>query len=315
KAFRFIKEHTEVPDERIEATYYLLESLKKTEKDTAVINRTYTDFFEAFPPAPLNVSIQVSYADFLAFYLDNIKQSIAALDRAMTMAQNRYDEAEIKLKLGDVLVFDGQFNRALIVFTQIQNSFKNHPVGQMARYKVARTSYFKGDFDWANVQLKVLKRATSKLIANDAMDLSILIETNQMKDSTDTAIKDFATADLLSYQNKTEEAVKAFTAIADAYPGHPILDDVLFRIAQLYEQLGKYEDAIVTYEKILAYNQDELFYDDACYHMARLYDQYLSDPEKARTYYEKIVMDYPSSIYLVPSRKRLRILRGDEIIP
>jgi outer membrane protein assembly factor BamD (BamD/ComL family) len=66
------------------------------------------------------------------------------------------------------LVFDEKFNQALIYYSQIQNKIKNDPIAQEARFKVARTSYFKGDFAWAQTQLDILKKSTSQLIANDA---------------------------------------------------------------------------------------------------------------------------------------------------
>ena len=314
-AFEFVKTHANSTDELIQADYYILESLKHIETDLDKIQNRYQAFFLEFPPSPLNVQIQVSYADFLAFYLNNTDESINVLDRALKLSKNNFDEAAIKLQLGNILVFDGQYNRALILFTQIQNRLPNHPMGQMARFKVAQTSYFKGDFDWANTQLKVLKSATSKLIANDAMNLSILIETNKMNDSTDVAIKEFAAADLLSYQNKTQEAISAFNEIAKNYPGHFILDDVLFKQAQLFEKTQQYNQAIEIYEKLLMYNQDDIYNDDAIYHIARLYDEQLYDPDKAKNYYEKIVLEYPSSIYLIKSRKRFRELRGDEMLP
>lgn len=314
-AFLFIKEHTQLPDDKIQADYYILECSKHIETDLNKIKKDYENFFKTYPPSGINVPIQVSYADFLSFYLNNTAESIDILDQALKLSKNRFDEASIKLQLGDILVFDGQYNRALILFTQIQNLLPNHPLGQMARFKVAQTSYFKGDFEWANVQLKVLKSATSKLIANDAMNLSILIETNQMKDSTDVALKDFSHAELLSYQNKTQEAIDALTDITHNYPKHVILDDVLFKQAQLYEDMKLYDQAISIYKKILLYNQDDIYYDDATYHIARLYDEHLFDPEKAKDYYEKIIINYPSSIYLIQSRKRFRSLRGDVMIP
>ena len=50
-----------------------------------------------------------------------------------------------------------KFNQALVLYTQIQLGVKNSRLAQEARFKVAKTSYYKGDFDWAETQLKVLK--------------------------------------------------------------------------------------------------------------------------------------------------------------
>ena len=106
------------------------------------------------------------------------------------------------MALADILVLDEKFNQALIYFSQVQNLVENDVVAQMARFKVAKTSYYKGDFDWATIQLDVLKSATSQLIANDAMELSLLISENSLEDSTRTALKLYARADLLAFQEK-----------------------------------------------------------------------------------------------------------------
>ena len=95
---------------------------------------------------------------------NSLKQPLASIEKA-----------QVKLELGDILVLQEQFNKALIYYTQIQRNLKNSTISQEARFKVAKASYYKGDFKWAESQLKILKASTSQLIANDALDLKLLI--------------------------------------------------------------------------------------------------------------------------------------------
>ena len=219
----------------------------------------------------------------------------------------------IKLKLGEVLVYTGKFNKALIYFSQVQTKFKNHYLGQDARFKVAQTSYFKSDFKWAKAQLKVLKGSATQLIANDAANLFLTISDNQPKDSIPSGLKEYAKADLLAFQNKDNEAIAILNDIIKNYKGQPIEDEALFKQAELLVKQHKYDEAISNYTKIIALDKEGIYIDDVYYLMGELYNNELNNAEKAKEYYQKIIFDHPSSIYLVAARKKYRKLRGDNI--
>ena len=160
------------------------------------IDEKYYEIINTFENNPEIVDIKISHAHFKAFYLDKPEDAIAYLKTTLNGKFNRFQKAKIKLELGDILVFQEKFNEALIYYSQIQTSLKNSTISQEARFRVAKTSYYKGDFKWAESQLKILKASTSQLIANDALDLKLLISDNKFEDSTQTALKLYAKADL-----------------------------------------------------------------------------------------------------------------------
>ena len=256
---------------------------------------------------------KVEYANYLTFTKNSPEKAVIVLEKAMTFANSRFTKAMVKLKLGEVLVYTGNFNKALIYFSQVQTKFKNHFLGQEARFKVAQTSYFKNDFKWAKAQLKVLKGSATQLIANDAANLFLTISDNQPKDSIPSGLKEYAKADLLAFQNKNEEAITLLTAVIIKYKGQPIEDEALFKQAKLLVKQHKYDDAILNYAKIIALDKEGIYIDDVYYQMAELYNTELNNPEKAKEYYQKIIFDHASSIYLVDARKKFRKLRGDTI--
>ena len=186
-------------------------------------------------------------------------------------------------------------------------------MGQNARFKVAQASFYKGDFDWAFTQLKVLRGSTSQLIANDAMQLSLLISDNSLEDSTQTALKKYARADLLAYQNKTQEAVDALENILQQHKGEKIEDEALLKQATLLESLGEYQRAEFNYLKIVEFYGNDILADDAHFALGELYKNVLAAPEKAKGHYEKILYNYQDSYYFPKARKKFRILRGDFI--
>ena len=259
------------------------------------------------------LQLQVAYANFLTFRKDSPEPAIEMLKNALELPLNQRGTAFIKLALGDILVYNKKFNEALIYFSQIQQKLKNDILGQNARYKVAETSFYKGDFEWALTQLKVLRGSTSQLIANDAMQLSLLISDNSLEDSTQTALKKYARADFLAYQNKTQDAIDTLEDILQNHKGEKIEDEALLRQAQLLESQKKYKEAELNYLKITEFYANGILADDAYFALGELYKNILNQPDKAKNKYEKIIYNYQDSYYFPQARKNFRMLRGDAI--
>ncbi len=277
------------------------------------VQKQFEELIEIHGYQTQSVQLQVAYANFLTFRKDDPEKAIAILKKSLELPLNRYGNAYIKLALGDILVFDQKFNEALIHFSQVQKTLKNDVLGQEARFKVAQTSFYKGDFDWALTQLKVLRGSTSQLIANDAMQLSLLISDNSLEDSTQTALKKFARADLLAYQHKTREAIDALEDILQHHKGEKIEDEALLKQGFLLESVKDFDAAQFNYQKIVEFYGNGILADDANFALAELYRNILNDPQKAMEHYEKIIYNYQDSYYFPLARKNFRILRGDSI--
>ena len=311
KSFDFILEKTNFIEEKITAELYLLRIAVKntTRNSTSLFEKT----LQEYGVNRNSLEIQLEFADYLTFKKNNPSKAIEVLEKALLLSTSKFKNARIKLKLGEVLVFTGRFNKALLYFSQVQTQLKNHPLSQQARFKVAQTSYFKGDFKWAKSQLKILKGSTTQLIANDAVDLFLVISDNEPKDSIPSGLIDFAKADLLAYQNKNTEAIAIYSTLAQKYQGQNIEDDVLFNQAALYLKESQYENTISNLLKIISIDAEGILVDDSYYLLAEVYKNKIKDTEKASEYYQKIIFEKPSSIYLVDARKKYREIRGDII--
>lgn len=277
------------------------------------VEERFNSIFKEYGINSKTLFTQVEYANYLTFTKNTPEEAATVLKNALNFTNSKFIKASIKLKLGDVFVYMGKFNKGLIYFSQVQTLFKNNYIGQEARFKVAQASYFKNDFTWAKAQLKILKGSATQLIANDAADLFLTISDNEPKDSIGTGLKEYAKADLLAYQNKNDEAIAILNDIITNYKGQSIEDEALFKQAQLFVKKKQYDEAILNYAKIIALDKEGIYIDDVYYHMAELYNNELNNPEKAKEYYQKIIFDLPSSIYLVEARKKFRKLRGDDI--
>src|SRR5690606_28065250 len=208
--FAFMVEEAQDPVTRLDARLQLIDmelagnpGPKRLEK----VAKEFQDLEAEYGRQGQTLQLQMAHANFLCFHRQAPEPAIALLKESLELPMPQVVRAYVKLALGDILVYGKRFNEALILFTQVQKEMKNDVLGQQARYKVAQTSFYKGDFDWALGQLKVLRGSTSQLIANDAMQLSLLISDNSLEDSTRTALGKYARADLLAYQNKQTEAI------------------------------------------------------------------------------------------------------------
>ncbi|GMN10416.1 tetratricopeptide repeat protein [Croceitalea sp. MTPC9] len=311
--FEYIKDKATEPAIKLNAQLSLIDIdlLNANGKKLNTIEKEFESLMEDYGYQGKTLQLQIAYANFLTFKKEKPEPAIAILKKGLDLPLSRFGKAYVKLALGDILVYDKKFNEALIYFSQIQKSLKNDVLGQDARFKVAQTSFYKGDFDWALTQLKVLRGSTSQLIANDAMQLSLLISDNSLEDSTQTALKKYASADLLAYQNKTQQAIDGLEDILQNHKGEKIEDEALLRQAELLESQKKYDAAKFNYQKIVEFYSSGILADDAHFALGQLYQNILNEPEKAKPHYEKIIYNYQDSYYFPQARKNFRKLRGD----
>ncbi len=313
--FEYIEKNSNDPVTTLNAQLNLIdiELLKAEEKQLMAVHDRFDELMDIYGYQSETLQLQIAFANFLTFKRDNPDAAIEVLQKTLELPLARFPEAYVKLALGDILVFDQKFNQALILFSQVQKSLKNDVLGQDARFKVAQTSFYKGDFEWALTQLKVLRSSTSQLIANDAMQLSLLISDNSLEDSTQTALKKYARADLLAYQNRTEEAIELFDDILENHKGEKIEDEALLKQGTLLESQKRYDAAEYNYIKIIEFYGSDILADDAHFALGELYRLILNDSQKAMSHYESIIYNYQDSYYFPQARKNFRMLRGDSI--
>lgn len=317
--YNYLITNEDIIARKIEAQAALLqlEINEATAKEYQKIEEDFQQVFEAYTQASSTeiFPIQLQYAQFLAFQKGDKNSALAKLDTLLNSRINRYEEAQAKMVKADILVLQEKFNQALIYYSQIQKLLENSEIAQEATFKIAKTSFYKGDFDWAKTQLKVLKTATSKLIANDALQLHLLIGDNMQAevDSTHTALKQFAKADLLAYQKKNIEAISLLNTILAENKGQAIEDDALFMKANILFKQKKYQEALESFKDIAVSTQRSIYADETYFTMAKIYEEELNNPEEAKSNYEKIIFEHEDSIYYNTARLKYRQLRGDAI--
>ncbi|MBO4645373.1 MAG: tetratricopeptide repeat protein [Bacteroidales bacterium] len=261
------------------------------------------------------------YAHLLAFFVNKSDKAMQVLNQAIeNSVRDPKERAQYKVDLADIELYKGDVWEATLHYSQVDKDLPNDLIGQTAKFKNAKLSFYIGEFEWAKSQLDVLRAATSKLIANDAMYFYLLITDNETEEEdelfTENAesnlpLRYYAKADFLIFQNKEEEALQLLDSVLIIDPYGKLSDDVYYQKAKISVKKKDYLGAEQYYSKILSAYSYDLLADDAAYELAQLYDYHLKDSAKAMEYYQKILKEYPDSLYTVDARKRYRELRGD----
>ncbi len=277
-----------------------------------VLEKEYLGFLEEFGKNKTTASIILELSELEALYINDLDSATALLVEMIEFPgiQNQL-QAEAKIALGDYYLMQGERWEATLLYSQVDKDYQDDVLGQTARFKNAKLSYYMGDFEWAQAQFSILKASTSKLIANDALDLSVFILDNLGLDSTALPMYMFANADLLAFQNQFDRAFSVLDSILLMYPNHSLDDDVLYTKAKIYLKRHNLQQAAATFEIIATNYPESIRVDNSLFELAALNELYLNNKPKASELYKRIFMDYSNSTFAVEARKHYQRLQKE----
>ncbi|PJJ80190.1 tetratricopeptide repeat protein [Mucilaginibacter auburnensis] len=304
--------YTSAKIELIDAKNLKVTTGKYVYDDLIGLEKDYLDLLNELGRTQSTTYAMQRLARLQAFKLHKLDDAQKILEEATAIPNLRKELlASCKLDLGDVYLLNNQPWEATLLYSQVEKDNQNTNAGQDAKFRNAKFSYYTGDFEFAKGQLTVLKSATSQLIANDALNLSLLVTDNLAADSAGNALKVYARADKLIFAEQPEKAMVVLDSINVLYPDNILADDISMAKARIYIQQKNYNEAITHLKKIYTEHPTDLWADDAVYMVADIYDNQLNDKEQAKALYQKIITDYAGSLWINDARKRFRILRGD----
>jgi len=282
-----------------------------SQDDITALKKNYESALEELGRNNYTMDLIRGYALLLAFKYNDTEKAKEELNNALKQPRARNIElAKCKITLADIYVKENNIWEAALLYGQVNHTFKEDIIGHEAKLKAAKTYFYGGDFKWAKAQLDILKASTTKLIANDALQLSVLISDNLGLDTSTAALKLYAKADLYNYQNNDSLAYLYYDSILELFPENlTLLDDVYFMQAKINSKNKEWNSAINRYQKAVEY--DDLLKDDALFEMGLIYMDILKEPEKALSCFEEIILNHQDSFYAFEARKRFRALRGD----
>lgn len=274
------------------------------------LKTVYESLFAQFPQMAMS-DFYLDYASLYAYSFHQIDSAVALLQNFILMPQLRKDiRSKAKLDLGDYMLVKGNQWESTLLYAQVDKDHKEDALGELAKYKNAQLSYFIGEFDWAQEQLKVLKAASSDMIANDALYLSVLLTENMPMDTNYAPLRQFAAADLLLHQNKVKEALALWDELLVTNPETPLEDDILMKKATIFIEEGQYQQAVSLLKVLYDKHKEDVLADDALLKLATIYEQHLHNEAEALLYYEKIITEFPTSTYVQIARQKYSQLQS-----
>lgn len=290
----------------------LVNSPNYNKQQLLTLKETYQNFIRTYSNDYTSINALMELAQLEALYIHEVDTAIAIITPITENNRIPKDiQSRAKLYLGDYYIIHDEPWESMLLYTQVEKDQKGNPIGEDAKFRNAKLSYYKGDFEWSQTQLKIIKANTSEYISNDAIDLSVFILDNLNTDTIDYALLKFAKADLLRYQNKLDEAEDTLNDIVKNYNGSALMDDILYLKYKIEKERQHYDKAASYLQQIIDNYGEDILADNALFYLGELNQNYLKDDEKAKTFYEKIILEYKDSTFAIEARKRYRKLRGD----
>tara|TARA_R110002072_G_scaffold71569_3_gene171457 strand:- start:707 stop:2545 length:1839 start_codon:yes stop_codon:yes gene_type:complete len=284
---------------------YAAEDLQKLKKK---YEQTIADLGKSSYTLPLIRGL----ANLNAYYIDSISVAVKLLEEASRMTNiPKQTKAALKIDLADLMLLKDEIWEASLLYSQVEKEFKYDEIGDWAKFKNSKIAFYTGDFFWAQAQLNVLKGSTSKLIANDAMQLSLLITDNVGLDSIVEPLEMYAFADLMIFKKDYDLALQTLDSIPKFFPSTSLKDEILFAKYQIFFKKRDYEKAAGFLEDLISGYAEDILGDDALFALAKLHEEKLNNKEKAMELFKTLITTYPGSLFVVESRKKFRELRGD----
>lgn len=221
--------------------------------------------------------------------------------------------AEASLDLGVLAMEDGRLGEARSAFSRIVDQGGRSEVVERARYELALSHLYTGDVATALTVASAVNRNTSMDIANDAIELRLLLQENKGPDSLNSVLREYGHALYLERTRETDRALAAVDALLRQNANHPIADDARFKRGQLLESLGDFAAAVAAFAEFPMLHPRSPLADRALFRAAEIHASRLGDDDQALKLYNRLLAEYPGSILASETRLRIRRLRGDGV--
>lgn len=296
--------------------YIQISEIKRyTDEELQKVLGNYEEALQSMGPVTSRtLRVLLEYAQLLAFYAEEKDKALKVIKEAhSSISLTDMMRSELKMLQADIELLKGNVWEASLLYMQISEAFNFESIGNQAKFKGARIFYYEGEFEFAQSQLDVLKQSTSKLLSNDALELSIMITDNYGLDSNYIAMAWFSKADLYIEQLQFDKAFSLFDSIRINYPFHSLADEILYKRARAMELQGEWQSALGFYADIVKFYGTDILADNALFKSAEILETKLNQADKALDIYKQLLTQHPGSLYIYETRKRVRRLRGEEI--
>lgn len=273
----------------------------------------YSEYLNKYPGSGNFPYVLLKLAGIEADVFDEPDSARVKLNTIIQRFPDHPAAADASFQVGRMHLLAGELNEAFLTFSRLEENLRIGELAEDARFELALIHFYRGDFVSAQNLVEALKENTSTDVANDAIELKLLLLENMGPDSLNSPLSLFADASRLQRQRKSLEALSAVNNLLDTYANHAIADDARFLRADLLYSLGRIDDAVQAFEEIPLIHPESFLVDRSLFQAAEIYETEVGDLDKAVELYSRIVNEHPGSLMVSEARTRIRLLRGDDV--
>lgn len=220
---------------------------------------------------------------------------------------------EANFDMGRIAVLRDDLSKARLIFSRVEEELRIGELAERARFELALIHFYQGEFDAALTLTQVMNENTSTDIANDAIELKVLLFENKGPDSLNAPLNMYAKASLAARQRLYPQALSTLDSLMLQFGNHPLMDDARFLRSKTLRDIGRAEEALNGFLEFPLIHPESFFVDRSLFTAAEMYDYELGKEDLAIETYSRLLNEYPGSLLASKARERIRILRGDGI--
>ena len=278
-----------------------------TTKSNSVI-KSYIELANTYPYSEIAFESYFRIGKIYFNKLNNLDEAKKYFERILKDAPLSRFAVESSEKLGQIFMIEGDLQKARGSFERIiSNGRSTDENRNYANYQITRINLFEGKIEDAKAKLGNIISNLKDNTANDAIELSLLL--NTVSNDSSNLLK-FGKAEFLTEQKKFAEASEQYRAIAldpNAFILHHISK---IREAEVELAMNNLDKSIELLGKITEEAEKNIYADKALYLLGKIYHYGKKDYPKAIESYESLLAKFPNSLYQDDSRNAIVELRN-----
>lgn len=268
----------------------------------------YNEIINQYPNSDVSLESYMRLGALKLYGQGDLSAAQEYFGKILTNAPFSAFGSRAELESGKIELIKGNLDAAARYFQKVTERPKI-PEDQKnsSKYLLARIDFYKGNFREAKNQLVQILSNLGDNYANDAIELSLLLNTT-MNDSAELAR--FADAEFLADQKKFAAAAEKYQLVAQNPKAFMLKNVAELREAEMELAAGNNDKSIEMLQKIAGEESKNIYADKALYLLGRIYEFGLNDSSKAIEKYEELLAKFPSSLYLDDARDEIIKLRN-----
>ena len=277
--------------------------IKVDENEIEPVINAYQEIVKVYKNTEVAIEANLRIGILLAHYLNEIIDA----EKYFSIITETYPMSKFAslafIELGNIKMQQAKLDEAEKLFQSVNKLQRANPEDKsLANYQLARIFSFRNDFESARKNLISVMGNLKDNIANDAIELSILLNTAK-NDSSNLSL--YCSAEFLTEQKRFGEAKDLYLQLSQNQQAFVFHSIAKLRAAQMLIATDSYSAAIADLSLIVEEAEKNIYADKALYLQGQIYQYGLKDSVKAVESYESLLAKFPKSLYLDQARQNI----------